>query len=306
MKAWVWRTAAIGSVAAASIAAAQPPATPAERWLAFASDREGDYFYDQASVVRSGDDVSYRLRARFKAATDASVAAILVVDMDCRAQSTSDLSYTLYDRDGAAIRDFAVPEGRREVRGIMPGSPEETLYRSLCPERLVRPIAAPPMMTTIQVAPPPVMAVPMAPPAPPVPPIAYPPPPSPPPHLRSRAEWLRPPSALITEDDYPAAALRNEEQGAVTVRLAIARDGRVSACTIVGSSGSVILDAATCRLFTARARFTPARDRRGRTATDQKVTRIVWRIPDDPPPAPAFDPAAPPPPPEAGQSAEQS
>lgn len=300
MKAWVWRTAAIGSVAAASLAAAQPPAAP--RWLAFASDEEGEYSYDQASVERSGDNVTYRLRARFKEVSDSGASATLVVDMNCRRQTTADRSYTVYDSNGATIREFEVPAGRREVRGIMPGTPEETLYRSLCPERLVRQILPPPLMRTVPVPPPMVM---MAPPAPPAPLIAYPPPPPPPPsHLSSRADWVRPPSALITNDDYPAAALRNEEQGAVTIRLDISRQGRVTACTILGSSGSLSLDSTTCRLFTTRARFTPARDRRGRPAADQKVTRIIWRIPEDPPPEPAFDPAAPPPP-EDEQSAGQ-
>jgi TonB family protein len=279
MKAWVWRAAAIGSIATTSLAAAQPP--PAPRWLAFATDGEADYSYDPDSVVRGGNGVTYRMRALLKEERDLAASAILNVEMDCRAQSTTDRRYALYDRAGALIREIEVPAGREEARGIMPGSPEETLYRSLCPERLVRPILPPPMMRTVPVPPPVVM---MAPPAPPAPPIAYPPPP--PPHLRSRADWVTPPSALITEDDYPAAALRNEEEGAVTIRLDISRQGRVTGCTILGSSGSPSLDSTTCRLFTMRARFTPARDRRGRAAADQKVTRIIWQIPDDLPPEP--------------------
>lgn len=281
MKAWLWRTAAIGTVAAAPLAAAQPPA--ATRWLAYATDSEADYSYDPASVVRGGDGVAYRMRALLKQERDLAASAVLNIEMDCRAQTTTDRRYALYDRAGALIREIEVPVGREEARGIMPGSPEEILYGSLCPQRLVRPIQPPPVMRTVPVPPPMVM---MAPPAPPAPPIAYPPPPPPPPHLRSRADWVTPPSALITEDDYPAAALRNEQEGAVTVRLDISRQGRVTGCTILGSSGSSILDSATCRLFTMRARFTPARDRRGRAAADQKVTRIIWQIPDDPPPEP--------------------
>lgn len=287
MEAWVWRAAAIGSVAAASLAAAQP-AQPAERWLAFASDREGDYAYDQAGVERSGDKVTYRVRARFREVMDNAATTIAAIEMDCRAQSMTDLRYTVHDAAGAAILEVEVPAARRAARGIVPASPEEILYRSLCPERLVRPIEPPPPMIRAVPVPPVVMIAPPAPPAPP--------PPSPSP-FRSRAEWVTPPSALIMEDDYPADALRNEEQGAVTVRLDIGRNGRVAACTILGSSGSLSLDSTTCRLFTMRARFTPARDRRGRTAPDQKATRIVWRIPEDLPPEPI--------PPEP-QSPEQS
>jgi TonB family protein len=88
-----------------------------------------------------------------------------------------------------------------------------------------------------------------------------------------------PPSQLFSEDDYPAEALRAEEEGSVGARLQVSREGRVEGCTVVQSSGSASLDSATCRLLVARARFTPARDQRGRRTTDTVPVRIVWRIP---------------------------
>lgn len=83
---------------------------------------------------------------------------------------------------------------------------------------------------------------------------------------------------LLSSDDYPVSALRNEEQGSVDFRLAVGRDGRVSACTVTGSSGSAILDVNTCRLMTARVRFDPARDRRGRQVAGSFIGRITWRL----------------------------
>src|SRR5438067_4698751 len=113
---------------------------------------------------------------------------------------------------------------------------------------------------------------------------------SPPPAVRARpAPELGSLASLISTEDYPPLALRNEEQGIVAVRLDVGRDGAVSACTITGSSGSASLDSATCRVLQLRARFTPARDAKGRAVPDTFTQRIAWLI----------EPAAPAPPDEA-------
>jgi protein TonB len=83
---------------------------------------------------------------------------------------------------------------------------------------------------------------------------------------------------LISNDDYPASALRAEEEGTTGFRLSIGANGRVTNCQITSSSGSSALDSATCRLLTSRARFTPARDSTGSPTTDTHTARIVWRI----------------------------
>jgi protein TonB len=87
---------------------------------------------------------------------------------------------------------------------------------------------------------------------------------------------------LITSDDYPEAARRNNETGAVRARLEIGTNGGVTGCTIVATSGSTALDSATCRVLKARAHFTPAKDSSGQAVADSYVTpRIVWRIESD-------------------------
>jgi TonB family protein len=123
------------------------------------------------------------------------------------------------------------------------------------------------------------------------PPVAPPPPPPPPKRLGktqpARAAANLP--SLFSSDDYPAAAVRAGEQGAVGFRLEVDKAGRVAGCAITASSGSAALDATTCRLLSARARFTPARDRKGRPVADSLTGRIVWKLPEpepEPPPPP--------------------
>lgn len=85
-------------------------------------------------------------------------------------------------------------------------------------------------------------------------------------------------AGYVSMDDYPAEALRKGEQGVVEVRLDIDVAGHVSACTVTQSSGSTILDGATCRLLSRRARFSPARDAQGRPVPDSYTQRIAWRL----------------------------
>lgn len=89
----------------------------------------------------------------------------------------------------------------------------------------------------------------------------------------NRANW-------ITSDDYPSSALRAGEAGNVGIQVAVDVDGRVFACTVTASSGSAALDAATCRLYQKRARFTPARDDQGRAIVSTQNDRIRWQLPD--------------------------
>jgi len=107
-------------------------------------------------------------------------------------------------------------------------------------------------------------------------------PPAPPPAVPSKAggvSALGNRNAWITTDDYPPAALRAEEEGAVSITVQIGTDGRVGACTVTGSSGSVALDGATCRLYQRRARFSPARDDAGNAVAARYNDRIRWQLP---------------------------
>jgi protein TonB len=110
------------------------------------------------------------------------------------------------------------------------------------------------------------------------PPVVAAPPPPPPPRTVEPARARANLSSLVSDSDYPASALRNEEQGTTGFRLTVGPDGRVSNCVVTSSSGSSALDAATCRIMRSRARFTPARNNLNENVTDTVNSRIVWRI----------------------------
>ena len=108
--------------------------------------------------------------------------------------------------------------------------------------------------------------------------VSPPAPPAPPPPLRAlKAKTAL--SGLISIDfDYPAAAIRAGEQGDVGFRLDVGSDGRVAQCTVTSSSGSAILDSATCRMLTRRARFTPATDASAMPIEASTTGAIRWRL----------------------------
>jgi len=92
---------------------------------------------------------------------------------------------------------------------------------------------------------------------------------------------------LVTDADYPIAAMRYEQEGRTAVVLGIGETGRVTDCRVTESSGHSALDAATCSLLVRRARFTPARDAKGNAIRGSFATAIKWVLP------PRHDPAAP-------------
>lgn len=88
-------------------------------------------------------------------------------------------------------------------------------------------------------------------------------------------------ASYVTADDYPAAALRNGEQGRVAFALEISPKGRVTDCTIRESSGSAALDSTTCRIMRVRARYTPARDGGGRAIASREQAAVTWVLPTE-------------------------
>jgi TonB family protein len=91
---------------------------------------------------------------------------------------------------------------------------------------------------------------------------------------RARANLAR----LISNDDYPVAALSGEQSGVVRFVLLIDEAGRVADCTVTGTSGVATLDAQTCAILKERARFEPAVGTDGKPAKDAVSARIVWAI----------------------------
>lgn len=145
-------------------------------------------------------------------------------------------------------------------------------------------VVAPPPVVRTNTAPPPISSVPDAPPAP-ITPTARPAPPAPPappkPVISQAAKAKANLASYISDDDYPAAAQRNNEQGTTGFTLTVGPDGRVSDCVVTSSSGSSSLDSATCNIMKRRARFTPAKNADGSAATDRVSSRIRWVLPEE-------------------------
>jgi TonB family protein len=85
--------------------------------------------------------------------------------------------------------------------------------------------------------------------------------------------------SFFRTDDYPSAAIRNEEQGTAGVRFWVSEEGRVRDCKVVESSGSAALDAQTCAMISKRGRYEPARTKTGDVVESISYARIRWEMP---------------------------
>lgn len=139
----------------------------------------------------------------------------------------------------------------------MPAPPVETEWKPLPPVTHVIPEPGPVVLPRID--PPPVVSEPRK-----VEPA------------RARANL----ASYVSDEDYPSSAVRNEEQGTTRFRLGVGPNGRVTECSVIGSSGSSALDSATCRLMKQRAKFTPARDSSGEATSDTVTSAIRWVLPE--------------------------
>ncbi len=152
------------------------------------------------------------------------------------------------------------------------------------PKQVEIPPFVPPPEVTIQndSPPPPTISTqsfaPSPPPAPPAPRAEPAPPPAPP----APTGPTQPASAIgssttVSEDDYPPASLRAEEQGRTVITVSINTQGRVDNCSVTTSSGFPKLDDKSCQLATRRFRFKPALQN-GQPVASSKVMPIKWQI----------------------------
>ncbi|MDJ0641268.1 MAG: TonB family protein [Erythrobacter sp.] len=88
------------------------------------------------------------------------------------------------------------------------------------------------------------------------------------------------PGRWITDNDYRSRWIREGREGKARFRLEISAKGRVSSCEILGSTGHAVLDVATCRLITRRARFDPAKDSSGAAVPGTFTSSVNWQIPE--------------------------
>ena len=141
------------------------------------------------------------------------------------------------------------------------------------------PPMTPPPLVRMNTPPPPIQVI-ESPNIPPVaPPVIAPPRPAPPPQPRQSQPKSLTGSlqGLISAEDYPSSSMDNNETGSVYVTLTVGPSGRVTGCSTTGSASST-LKSATCRLLTARARFSPAQDANGNPTTSTTNATITWRL----------------------------
>jgi TonB family protein len=77
---------------------------------------------------------------------------------------------------------------------------------------------------------------------------------------------------------YPVDAYASRQSGTAEASLIVGPTGRVIECSIVRSSGHAALDAHTCRMAMATARFYPAQDEAGNSAIGEHVLTVPWRL----------------------------
>jgi protein TonB len=217
--------------------------------------------------------MSYAQRKQMSGNRTIAIIVVALIHVALGYVLVTGLAYNVAKKAIEDLKTFDVEDEPPPPPDEPPPPPEQipdTPPPVVAPPPIVRTNTAPPPVVTTYVAPPPQITV--APPAPP-----------PPPPVR-RIEPARARANLasyVSNDDYPDAAIRNEEQGTTGFRLDVGPDGRVSNCTVTASSGSSSLDNTTCRLMRSRARFTPATDSSGSKTSDSVSGRIRWVLPSD-------------------------
>ncbi|MBQ1499075.1 energy transducer TonB [Sphingomonas sp. NPDC092331] len=191
------------------------------------------------------------------------------------------LAYQYIKKQAEKLNTFDVEEPPPPPEEVPPPPPPPDTPVPPPPTQIVVPPAAvpvptqaPPIPTTSVIPPPP----PITPPAPPAPPAPAPAPP-PPPRIAKKLTPRGSPQGWVTDDDYPAAALRAEQAGTVRFRLDVDATGKVTNCTVTGSSGVSVLDSTACSLLKRRARFNPAEDESGNKIPAPYNGSFTWKIP---------------------------
>ena len=104
------------------------------------------------------------------------------------------------------------------------------------------------------------------------------------PAVQNKARGAKPknnPGSWATTNDYPSRALSQEREGTTSFRVTVGADGKVTDCSVTGSSGHADLDAATCSNVKRRARFDPAWDNAGNPTSGSYGNKVTWRIPKE-------------------------
>ncbi len=222
--------------------------------------------------------MSYANRKQMSSNKTVSIVIVALIHIGLGYALVTGLAYNVVKKAAEDLKTFDVEDEPPPPPDEPPPPPEDS------PTPPPPQVVAPPPLVRIDMVSPPIVSTPVAPP-PIITPRAAPAPPAPPAPPRPVSQAARSRgslTALFSTDDYPQSAIRNEEAGTTSVRLTVGADGRVSDCSVTGSSGSSSLDQTTCSIIRRRARFTPAKDQAGNPIADSGQTaRIRWELPSD-------------------------
>ena len=214
--------------------------------------------------------MSYAQKKEISGNRTLALVFVIVIQFALGYAIVTGLAYNVIKQASEDLKTFDVEEEPPPPPEEPPPTPKDM------PDVPPPPTMPPPVMR-MNVTPPTIQQV-EAPPPVYIPPVAPAPPPPPPPPRQSQPRSLTGEiQGLITGDDYPQSALNNNEQGAVQVTLTVGPTGRVTGCSASGSASSTLRNA-TCRLLSARAKFSPAQDGNGNGITSTYTRTIRWQI----------------------------
>jgi TonB family protein len=88
------------------------------------------------------------------------------------------------------------------------------------------------------------------------------------------------PGEWVKNEDYPDVAIQKNASGVVRFVMLIDETGRVADCTVIETSGVAVLDAQSCAILKARAKFEPAVGQDGKPAKDAYMANFRWVMPE--------------------------
>jgi len=203
-----------------------------------------------------------------------SIAIVLLIHAVLGYAFVTGLAFNVVKKVAADLKTFDVEEEPPPPEEEPPPPPPD---QPLEPPPVVSP---PPIVQAPTIVRPPIRTVVTPPPVFVPTPVAAPPPPPPAPTISKAAGARGDPARWVSQDDYPARALREEREGTTAISWDINTEGRVENCRVTSSSGSPDLDEAACRAITRRGRYQPALDQSGKPIRSSSSRRIRWEIPE--------------------------
>lgn len=140
------RAALLAGLALAALPGAAA-AAQAVKWVSLYTDRDGETFYDPASVARTGTRT--RLTLRMIAKSDTPWSAIMHAEIDCKAQTMGMLSMAQYGAGPEPVKSRTVPADKIERQPLFVGEDMEPVYRIACPKGAPLPKLEGPQITVV-------------------------------------------------------------------------------------------------------------------------------------------------------------